>query len=246
MSSKTKHQVGKRVDSGPQPHTEKSGHMGGRTLPGTQPSFHKRNKKGWTGLQPSHSIFGGPGLARPLLGGQQFGGRIHPSFGVPLRLSRRVRARPLVAAPLSSPARHFPVGGLYFAPPALALCPGCQRLGLSGGGSLSPRQRGSTPAVTLGQGWCSNQRPATLPLIPLDFQHANRVVSSVQGGCRWRLIRRRRTLPAHSRARGCQMVTKQGGKGENDDEGIWRNTYGEVYCSLPHIWYVKVWLPLEQ
>ena len=42
-----------RVDPGPQPHAKKGGPMGGRTLPGTQPSFHKRDTDGWTGPQPS-------------------------------------------------------------------------------------------------------------------------------------------------------------------------------------------------
>ena len=57
-SGDRKHWVVSRVDSGPQPHTEKSGPTGGRTLSGTQPSFHKRYKKGWTGLQPSVALSG--------------------------------------------------------------------------------------------------------------------------------------------------------------------------------------------
>jgi len=42
---------------------------------------------------------------------------------------------------------------LYFAP-SLALCPGCQRLGLSGGGSFSLAS-GSDAGGPPGQGWCS-------------------------------------------------------------------------------------------
>jgi len=42
-----------------QPHVEKDVPMGGRTLSGTQPSFHKREMNGWTGLQPSAALSGG-------------------------------------------------------------------------------------------------------------------------------------------------------------------------------------------
>src|SRR5260221_13334128 len=34
--------------------------MGGRTLAGTQPSFHKRKLDGWTGLHPHAALPGGP------------------------------------------------------------------------------------------------------------------------------------------------------------------------------------------
>jgi hypothetical protein len=50
----------------------------------------------------------------------------------------------------------------------LALCPGCQRLGLSGGCSLS-LARGFDAGGILGQGWCSARDQQRSP----SFVHVN-------------------------------------------------------------------------
>ena len=46
------------VDLGPQPYPQKGVLVGGRTLAGTQPSFHKRKVDGWTGLRPFLALSG--------------------------------------------------------------------------------------------------------------------------------------------------------------------------------------------
>ena len=47
------------VDPGPQPQSQKGHEMGGRTLAGTQPSFHIWYTNRWTGLQPYLALSGG-------------------------------------------------------------------------------------------------------------------------------------------------------------------------------------------